>query len=221
MGFDLSYAVKHFLNVVQYAGTTMRMALLTMAITLVLAFAITLVRYYHVKVAETIVNIYIDVFRGTPLLVQLFFIYFGLPQIIPGFREMTGFQAAIIGLTLNTAAYMTEDMRSALESVPIGQIESGLSIGMTDLQVMRHVILPQAVKVAFPVLGNEFIALIKNSSLAFSLGVREIMAESALLGTSSGRFFEMYLDAFILYFIICKILSMILKYVEKRHVKQV
>lgn len=216
MRFDLEYAVDKFGTVFQYAGMTMRIAVISMVLTLVLALVVTLVRYYRIRIACPVVNAYIDLFRGTPLMVQLFFVYYGLPQIWPVFVNMTGYTAAIIGLTLNTAAYMTEDMRSALESVPRGQIEGGLAMGLTELQVMRHITLPQAIKVVIPILGNEFIALIKNSSMAFTLGVREIMAEAALLGTSSGRFFEMYLDAFIIYFVICKLISVLQKQIEKK-----
>ncbi len=86
------------------------------------------------------------------------------------------------------AAYTTENMRSALESIPKGQTEAGLSVGMTNLQVMYHVILPQAARVAVPVLTNDFIALLKNSSMAFTLGVREIMGQASLLGNGSFRF---------------------------------
>lgn len=119
-------------------------------------------------------------------------------------------------MTLNAAAYMTEDMRGALESVPRGQIEAGLSVGMTNLQVMRHIIVPQATRVALPVLGNEFISLVKNSSMAFTIGVRDIMAEATLLGNSSAKFFECYLDAFIIYFVISKVITILQKYLEKK-----
>lgn len=220
MRFDLSYAINKFPMILKYSGVTVEIAVITMAITLFVAFFITLIRYYHVRIAERIVNIYIDLFRGTPLIVQLFFIYFGLPQLFPVFVSMTGFTAAIIGLTLNTAAYMTEDMRSALESVPKGQIEGGLAMGLTNLQVMRYITLPQAIKVALPILGNEFIALLKNSSMAFTLAVREIMAEANLLGTSSGHYFEMYLDAFIIYFILSKIATILQKFLEKKVVQK-
>lgn len=216
MRFDLKYAIEKFPMILKYSGVTVEIAVITMAITLVIAFLITLIRYYHIRGAESIVNVYIDLFRGTPLLVQLFFIYFGLPQIFPVFVSMTGFTAAIIGLTLNTAAYMTEDMRSALESVPKGQIEGGLAMGLTNLQVMRYITLPQAVKVAVPILGNEFIALLKNSSMAFTLAVREIMAEANLLGTSSGHYFETYLDAFLIYFVLSKAASLLQKLLERK-----
>ena len=216
MNFDFGYALDQFLTIASYTGMTLKISVVTMVITVVFALAITFVRYYKIKVLTRIVNIYIDLFRGTPLLVQLFFIYFGLPQLFPSFVNMTGYTAAVIGLTLNTAAYMTEDMRGALSSVSKGQIEGGLSLGMTNMQVMWHIILPQATRVALPVLGNEFIALIKNSSMAFTLGVREIMAEAFFFFFSSCNYLETYLDAFIIYFILCKLVTILQKFLEKR-----
>ena len=208
MNFNLSYAVRQFPKILGYAGMTLKIAIVTMAFTLVFALAITMVRYYRVRGWHRLVDAYVDLFRGTPLLVQLFFFYYGLPQIFPVFVNMSGYTAAVIGLTLNTASYMTEDMRGALESVPKGQIEAGLSVGMTQMQVLWHITLPQAARVALPVLGNEFVALVKNSSMAFTLGVREIMAEASLLGTSSSNYMEAYLDAFIIYFILCKVITL-------------
>ena len=107
-------------------------------------------------------------------------------------------------------------MRSALESVPRGQTEAGLACGMTDLQVMWHIILPQATKVAVPVLANDFIALLKNSSMAFTLGAREIMGQASLVGNAGFRFFEAYLDVFIIYFCLSKIIGIGQKALEKR-----
>ena len=187
-----------------------------MAATLVFSLLITIIRYYKIRVLTPIANAYIDLFRGTPLLTQMFFIYYGLAQIIPLFREMQPITAAILVLALNASAYTTENMRSALESVPRGQTEAGLAVGMTDLQVMWHIILPQATKVAVPVLANDFIALLKNSSMAFTLGVREIMGEASLVGNAGFRFFEAYLDAFVIYFCLSKVIGLGQKYLEKR-----
>lgn len=220
MNFNSTYAVRHFPTILRYAGMTFNIAVVSMLFTLALSLAVTLVRYYRIRGWRQIVDAYVDLFRCTPLLVQLFFIYYGLPQIFPVFVKLSGYAAAVVGLTLNSASYMTEDMRSALESVPQGQIDGGLSVGMTDLQVMRHIILPQASKVALPVLANEFVSLVKNSSMAFTLGVREIMAEASLLGTSSSRYMETYLDAFIIYFVLCKLISLAQKKLEKRLTRQ-
>lgn len=215
MNFDLSYAIRQFPTILSYTGMTLRIAIVAMVFSVLFSLMITIVRYYRIPVLTPVVNLYIDLFRGTPLLVQLFFIYYGLAQLFPIFVNLSGYAATVIGMTLNTSSYMTEDMRGALESVPRGQVEAGLSVGMTDLQVMRHVILPQAARVAMPVMGNEFISLVKNSSMAFTLGVREIMAEASLLGTSSSNYFECYLDAFIVYFVLSKIITILQNAVER------
>ena len=128
---------------------------------------------------------------------------------------MEPINAAILGLTLNASAYTTENMRSALEAVPRGQTEAGLAVGMTNLQTLWHITLPQAARTAVPVLSNDFIALLKNSSMAFTLGVREIMGQVSLVGNGSFKFFEAYLDAFVIYFCLSKILNIAQKYLEK------
>lgn len=216
MTIDIMFAVKKLPLILSYLNVTLWISVCAMAITLVFSLLITIIRYYKIRILTPIVNIYIDLFRGTPLLTQMFFIYYGLAQIIPFFRDMQPINAAIIVLALNASAYTTENMRSALESVPKGQTEAGLAVGMTNLQVMRHIILPQATRVALPVLANDFIALLKNSSMAFTLGVREIMGQASLVGNSGFKFFEAYLDAFIIYFCLSKVIGIGQKALEKR-----
>lgn len=216
MTIDLLFALKKIPVILSYLHITLLISVCAMAVTLVFSLIITVIRYYNVKILTPIVNIYIDLFRGTPLLTQMFFIYYGLAQIFPFFRDMDPITASVLCLALNASAYTTENMRSALESVPKGQTEAGLSVGMTNLQVMRYIILPQATKVAVPVLANDFIALLKNSSMAFTLGVREIMGQASLIGNSGFKFFEAYLDAFIIYFCLSKVIGIGQKALEKR-----
>ncbi len=216
MKIDLLYALEKMPLILSYVDVTLLIAVCSMALTLVFSLAITIIRYYNVRILTPIVNVYIDLFRGTPLLTQLFFIYYGLAQLSATLRDMTPITAAIFILALNASAYTTENMRSALESVPRGQTEAGLACGMTDLQVMWHIILPQATKVAVPVLANDFIALLKNSSMAFTLGAREIMGQASLVGNAGFRFFEAYLDVFIIYFCLSKIIGIGQKALEKR-----
>lgn len=220
MNIDISFTIKQLPVILRYLGVTMEMAVLAMACTLLFASIVALTRYFKVPVLSRIFDGYIDLFRCTPMLVQLFFIYYGLPQIWPAFGKLSAFTVAVIGLALNAASYSSENMRSALEAVPKGQMEAGLSVGMTKFQVMRHIVIPQAFKIALPVLTNDFIALVKNTSLAYTLGVREIMAEVNILGNSNFRFFEAYLDAFILYFCVCKIISILQKRLEKNLVSR-
>lgn len=216
MTIDLMFALEKIPVILSFLHITLFISICSMAVTLVFSLIITVIRYYKIKILTPIVNVYIDLFRGTPLLTQMFFIYYGLAQIFPLFRDMKPITASILCLALNASAYTTENMRSALESVPKGQTEAGLSVGMTNLQVMRHIILPQATKVAVPVLANDFIALLKNSSMAFTLGVREIMGQASLIGNSGFKFFEAYLDAFFIYFFLSKIIGIGQKALEKR-----
>ncbi len=216
MKIDLLFAFEQLPRILQYVGVTLEITVLAMLFTVIFAAVITVIRYYKIPVLTQIINAYIDLFRGTPLLTQLFFIYYGLAQISTFFRDMPALIAAVFGLTLNAAAYTTESMRSALEAIPKGQTEAGLSVGMTKLQVMWHIILPQAAKIAVPMLANDFIALLKNSSMAFTLGVREIMGQVSLIGNTSFKFFEMYLDAIIVYFVLSKIINIGQKWLEKR-----
>lgn len=216
MKIDLLFAFEQLPRILQYVGVTLEITVLAMLFTVIFAAVITVIRYYKIPVLTQIINAYIDLFRGTPLLTQLFFIYYGLAQVSTFFRDMPALIAAVFGLTLNAAAYTTESMRSALEAIPKGQTEAGLSVGMTKLQVMWHIILPQATKIAVPMLANDFIALLKNSSMAFTLGVREIMGQVSLIGNTSFKFFEMYLDAIIVYFVLSKIINIGQKWLEKR-----
>ena len=190
MNIDFEFAINKLIPILQYLPVTIWITIAAMTLTLIFSLSITFIRYYKVKILTPIVNAYIDLFRGTPLLTQMFFIYYGLAQFIDFFRNMDATNAAILCLALNASAYMTESMRSSLESISKGQTEAGLAVGMTRLQVMWHIILPQATKVALPMVANEFIALLKNSSMAYTLGVREIMGQASLVGNAGFKFFE-------------------------------
>ena len=216
MNVDLMFALGKIPTILSYLHVTLLISICAMAGTLVFSVIITMIRYYNVKILTPIVNVYIDIFRGTPLLTQMFFIYYGLAQVIPFFRDMSPLTASIVVLALNASAYTTENMRAALESVPKGQTEAGLATGMTKLQVMRYIVLPQAARVELPALANDFIALLKNSSMAYTLGVREIMGQASLVGNAGFKFFEAYLDAFIIYFCLSKLIGIGQKALEKR-----
>ena len=220
MKIDWGFVFGKLPHFATYIGVTLKISILAMIATLVMSVLFSIIRYNKVPVLTQIINVYIDIFRGTPVLTQLFFIYYGLPQIFPVFKTVPALAAAVIGLALNASAYTTENIRSALEAVPKGQTEGGLAVGMTNLQVMRYIVLPQATRIAIPVLSNDFIALIKNSSMAFTLGVRELMAEVQLIGITSFKYFEGYLDAMILYFVLCKVINILQKQVEKYYAQK-
>lgn len=200
--FDLQFSQEVFISMLKGIPTTITVSLIAFIFSLFLAVFIAIVDYFNVPIIKHIFKIYVSFFRGTPLLVQLFFIYFGLPNIIPALKNMSPFLAIIIGLTLNTAAYMKETIRGAIMSVESGQIEAALSLGMTNLQTMTRIILPQAAKIAVPSIANSFIDIIKGSALAFSVGVIEITAIAKMTCSSNFKYFEAYLALMILYWLI-------------------
>ena len=171
-------------------------------------------------------TIYTDIFRNTPLLVQFFFIYFGLVEvgIDLTFEGILGedraleraYGSAVVALGLNSGAYQTEIIRSGIQAIPVGQMEAGRSIGLTYLQSMRYVVLPQAIRIVIPPLGNETVNLVLNSSLASAIGFGEITRKGRLLISLTFETFWTWGLVLIFYFAITYTLANILKYVEKR-----
>ncbi len=156
---------------------------------------------------------YIWLFRGTPLLMQLFFIFFGLPFL--GI-EVDAFLAVVIGLTLYSGAYITEIIRAGIESVAKGQNDAALSLGMSFPQMMRRVILPQAGLVTLPPLVGFWIGMVKDTSLATIIGYNELLHNAQEIIDRTGRSTEVYLTVAVLYFAVCFPLSRIVSHLEKR-----
>lgn len=178
-----------------------------------LGFSLALMRLSRIKVANWIARIYVSFFRGTPLLVQLFVIYFGLPQV--GI-ELDPIPAALIGLSLNMAAYICEILRSSISSIERGQWEAAASIGMTRAQTLRRAILPQAMRTALPALGNSFISLVKDTAQAATIQVPELLRQAQLISARNFEIFTMYLSAALLYWILATVLSHLQNKLEER-----
>lgn len=214
--FDLQYIIELMPILFKYLGVTMEMALWGFAFALILSLGLALVRVFKITILHHIAALFISFFRGTPLLVQLFILYYGLPQFMPIFIGMDAFTAAIIGLSLHFSAYMAESIRAAILGIDKSQMEACLSIGMTRLQAMRRVILPQAARVATPSLMNYFIDMIKSTSLAFTLGVAEIMAKAQMEASSSFKFFESFLAVALIYWAVVVIFTRVQHLLEHR-----
>lgn len=214
--FDMQYTMDLFPLLLKYLNVTITMAVISMLIALVLSLVIALIRTYKIRVLYSLSSVYISFFRGTPLLVQLFLLYYGVPQIFPIFKSMNAYTAAVIGLSLNASAYMAEIIRGSILSVDKGQMEAALSVGMTSLQGMKNIVLPQAARTAIPSLANSFIDLLKGSSLAFTLGVAEIMAKAQMEAAGSYKFFEAYLAVAIIYWGIVIVFSYLQKKLENK-----
>jgi putative amino-acid transport system permease protein len=216
MILDFDYMAGLVPVILSYAPLTLGMASLAMAIALALAAMLAVVRVLKVPVLDGFVAVFISFFRGTPLLVQLFLFYYGLPQVVAAFRSIDGVTAAVAGLTLHFAAYMAESIRAAILGIDRSQWEAGQSVGMTQLQLMRRIILPQAARVAAPTLLNYYIDIIKSTSLAFTLGVTEMMGAAQKEAAGSFRYFEAFLVVACIYWAIVEALSFVQRRMETR-----
>lgn len=161
---------------------------------------------------------YIDFFRGTPLLVQIFMIYFGLPalaqQVFGTPLSLQAFPAAVLALSLNSAAYIAEIVRAGIQSIDLGQSEASQSLGLSSLQTMRYVIFPQALRRMLPPLGNEFVALLKDTSLAAVISLGEVLYQGKLIVATNYRAFEIYTGVAIIYLVLTIIASRIFSFLE-------
>ena len=216
MALDLEYMLGLVPVILRYVPLTLAMAAIAMAIALVLSSVLAVVRVLKVPVIDGFVGGFISFFRGTPLLVQLFLFYYGLPQVLPALTAIDGVTAAVMGLTLHFSAYMAESIRGAILGIDRSQWEAGYAVGMTRLQLMRRIVLPQAARVAAPTLLNYFIDMIKSTSLAFTLGVTEMMGATQKEAAGSFRYFEAFLVVAVLYWIIVETLSFVQRRMETR-----
>ncbi|MGE7917799.1 amino acid ABC transporter permease [Viridibacillus sp. NPDC093762] len=216
MKFDFMYFLESLPQLLKYVYITLGVSVVSMIISFFISILLVLIDRNRIKVLYPLSRLYISFFRGTPLLVQLFVLYFGLPQIFPEMAVITSLQAALIGLSLNNAAYLSEILRGSLNGVESNQMDACLSVGMTKMQAMRKVIFPQAIRVAVPALGNNFIGLIKESSLTFVLGLAEILAHAKMLAAESYLYMESYLAVAIIYWGLTVIIGWLQRRLEYR-----
>ena len=183
------------------------------ALAMVIALFMALVQYANIKILKQFARFYIWIFRGTPLLVQLFLAYFGLPKL--GI-VLDAFPCALLVLGLNEGAYCAETLRSALESVSEGQIEAGYCVGMNYLQIMWHVVLPQAFRTAFPPLSNSLISMLKDTSLAATITVADMfMAAQRVVGRTYEPLW-IYCEVALIYLFMSTVLTILQRYGEKK-----
>lgn len=195
------------------AGYTVELSLGGMVFGLSLGFVIALMRLSKRKLLRGVGRTYVSFIRGTPLLVQLFVIYYGLAQF--GLR-LDPIPSALIGLSLNVAGYTGEILRAAIASIDKGQWEASKALGLSWSQTMRLVIIPQAARVALPPLGNSFISLVKDTSLAATIQVPELFRQAQLITARTFQIFTMYFTAAVLYWIISTALSWLQERLERK-----
>jgi cystine transport system permease protein len=210
---DLDLMVKSIPFLLKGAGYTVELSLGGMIFGLALGFVIALMRLSRRKLLRGAARTYVSFIRGTPLLVQLFVIYYGLAQF--GLR-LDPIPSALIGLSLNVAGYTGEILRAAIASIDKGQWEAAKALGLSWPQTMRLVIVPQAARVALPGLGNSFISLVKDTSLAATIQVPELFRQAQLITARTFQIFTMYFTAAVLYWIISTALSWLQERLERR-----
>lgn len=211
-----TYLKELIITVLKGLKVTLGLSVMSMIIALVIGIAIAIIRFYKIIGIKQLLEVFVSFFRGTPLLVQLFLLYFGLPQLIPALKGMSAFTAAILGLALNASAYIAESLRGAMDAIDKGQMEACISVGMTRGQALKRVIMPQVFRIALPSLGNIFVDNIKGSSLAFTLGVTEILARAQMSAAASYKFFESYIVVAIVYWVTISFFNRLQKILERK-----
>jgi cystine transport system permease protein len=192
---------------------TIPLTIVSFIIGIILAVLTALARISQVKFFQGIARVYVSAIRGTPLLVQLFIIFYGLPNIGV---TLDPFISAVIGFSLSVGAYASEIIRAAIISIPKGQWEAGYSIGMTYTQALKRIILPQATRVSIPPLSNTFISLVKDTSLASLVLVTEMFRRAQEIASTNYEFLLVYSEAALVYWVLCFFLSVLQGFMEKR-----
>ncbi|GBF05569.1 amino acid ABC transporter permease [Deinococcus aerius] len=195
------------------APITIGYALAAMLLGLPLALLVALARLSGVAPLRTLSSVYVSFIRGTPLLVQIFMVYYGLPSFGVTLSPLVG---GVLALTLNAAAYLSETIRAAILSVPRGQREAALSLGLTPRQTLRLIVLPQAARVALPSLGNTLIGLVKDTSLVSVITVVELLRSAQLVIARTFEPFGPYLAAALIYWLISSLLELVQRRLEGR-----
>jgi polar amino acid transport system permease protein/polar amino acid transport system substrate-binding protein len=202
----------------QGLGMTLILALLAVCLGSILALIPALMRLSPIKALSIPATAYVEIIRGTPMLVQVLLIYqlLNIPLFLIGGIDMGSFVPGLVALVINSSAYVSEIIRGGILAVDRGQTEASRSLGMTQRQTMQHIILPQAIKNIFPALGNEFVTIIKETSIFMYLGVAELMYQVGILKASSPAVTELYITAGILYLILTYPLSKLMNFIERR-----
>ena len=192
---------------------TIPLTVIAFALAMVIATVVALIQFAHVRVLTPLARFYIWVIRGTPLLVQLFVVFYGLPNLGV---YLDAFPAAVLVFSINEGAYCAETMRAALESVPVGQIEAGYCVGMTYTQIMRRIVLPQALRTAFPPLSNSLISMVKDTSLAANITVMEMFMATQRIVARTYEPLALYLEVALIYLLFSTALTALQRWGEKK-----
>lgn len=217
--FEPSLIVESIPKLLSYLHITIEILALSVGLGLLLGILIAMPRLYHIPILKEIVTVYISFIRGTPILIQLFLVFYGLPVIVGLFgidiTRMDPFYFVIVTYTLSNAAAFSEIFRGAITSVDYGQTEAAYSIGLTPLQNFYRIVFPQAFRVALPNIANASISSLKDTSLAFSIGVMDMMGRGETLISATMHAVEIYISLAIIYYVIVLIFERLFKWIER------
>jgi His/Glu/Gln/Arg/opine family amino acid ABC transporter permease subunit len=225
--FSFKFMLTEIPQIIKFLPVTLWMAFASSVIGWTLGFFTAVIRIRRIPVLNQLAGFYISLIRGTPLMVQIYLTYYGIPIIIVVFHALRGDPTApanafspiifaIAAFSLNCGAYSSETIRAAIISVDRGQIEAAYSVGLTNVQAMRRITLPQALTVVVPMLGNSLMSNLLGTSLAFSVSVVDITASARLVGGRSYRYFEVFVIVAAIYWVACFIVGQITRRIEKR-----
>lgn len=215
MDINFELIIKSFPLLLAGAGITLEITALSVFFGLVIGCVVGIARLCNIKILRCLAAVYVDFLRGTPLLVQIFIVYFALPHIIG--HRVDPFFAAISACSINSGAYIAEIFRGGIQSIDKGQMEAGRSLGLTWWQTMKFIILPQAFKRIIPPLGNEFIAMLKDSSLVSVIGFEELTRRGQLIIARTYASMEIWAAVAVVYLIMTFAVSRLVAVLEKRY----
>lgn len=198
------------------APLTVFISVASIVLATVLAALGALGRLSHIAPVYAVATLYVSVVRGTPLIVQILFVFLALPQLIPEAASVPAIVMGILALGFNYGAYMTEIFRAGIQAVPRDQREAALALGLGERRIMSRIVMPQAVRIVTPAIGNEFIAMIKDSALVYVIGVQELLWHARTIGTANFRSLETFLLAAAVYWVLTLILSFFQERLERR-----
>jgi L-cystine transport system permease protein len=217
--FDFALIGVYLLKLLAFLHVTLFIVAASVALGVIIGLVMALPRLYKIPVLNRIVIIYISYTRGTPILIQMFLVYYGLPELLKAVRidvnDVQPLAFVILTYSLHFAAYFSEIVRAAVNAVDRGQAEAGYSIGMGSYDVLRRIVLPQAWKVAFPNVANLIISTLKDTSLAYTLGVTDVVGRAEMLGTSY-HFLEIWIALSIIYYSIVLVFEYMYRKIERR-----
>lgn len=214
MSFDFSLIWNSLPLLLAGAGVTIEITAIAVGLGFIFGLITSVCRLSGVKILQVIAVCYVNIIRGTPMLVQIFLIYFALPMVIG--ERINPFVAAVAACSINSGAYVSEIFRAGIQSVDKGQMEAGRSLGLSWIQTMRYVILPQAFKHVIPPLGNEFISMTKETSLVSVIGFEELTRRGQLIIAKTYGSFEIWLTVAAIYLVMTLTIARLVSYLERR-----